>query len=320
MSKIRDYSSRPKRLFYGLGFLAAFLLANATALRAAEDPAVLSRLTTPIEVQFEGAPSSSGTGFFYQVLAPPDPSKTGPQWRNIQALFVITNRHVVSPEQFGSLKKLTFFLRRSNANTVDWVPIELSPQELGRRLHLHPNPQVDVVAIEVLDLVQSEARRQAQANSGLLTWTGITKDNFPGVSRLAINSGDDCVVVGYPRLLYDEVNKLPILKLGMVVTPWQTKYRNLEAFLIDYKYFPGSSGSPVVSRPTDLLVEGGMLMTTHDKQFLFLGVYSGEPYKPGVPKETEEAIVQEKIRADLGLVWYYYTVEQATQAPAFRGN
>jgi hypothetical protein len=61
-------------------------------------------------------------------------------------------------------------------------------------------------------------------------------------------------------------------------------------------------------------------MTSQDKQFLFLGVYSGEPYKPGEKRETEEAIVQEKIRADLGLVWYYYTVEQATQAPAFHGN
>lgn len=320
MSKIRQYSILPKRFFPSLGFLVASVLVNATACRAAEDPAVLSRLTTPIEVQFEGAQSSSGTGFFFQVLAPPDPSKTGPQWRAVQALFVITNRHVVSPERFGSLQKLTFFLRRSNANTVDWVPIELSAQELGRRLHLHPNPAVDVVAIEVLDLVQNEAHRQAQANTGLLTWSGITKDNFPGVSRLVVNSGDDCVVVGYPRLLYDEVNKLPILKLGMVVTPWLTKYRNQEAFLIDYKYFPGSSGSPVVSRPTNLMTEGGQLMTSQDKQFLFLGIYSGEPYRIEVPKETEEAIVQEKIRADLGLVWYYYTVEQATQAPAFRGN
>jgi hypothetical protein len=317
MNKIH-YSSSMKSFF--LIVLVALLSTKSSTLCAAEDPAVLSRLTTPIEVQFESGQSSSGTGFFFQVLAPPDPSKTEPQWRAVQALFVVTNRHVVSPERFATMKKLTFFLRRSNGNTVEWVPIVLSAQELGPRLHLHPNPQVDVAAIEVLDLVNSEVRQQTAPNSGLLTWSGVSRDNFPGVSRLQVNAGDDSVVIGYPRLLFDEFNKLPILKLGMIVTPWQTKYRNQDAFLIDYKYFAGSSGSPVVSRPTDLLVEGGKLMTSPEKQFLFLGVYSGEPYKPGEMKETEEAIVQEKIRADLGLVWYYYTVEQTTQAPAFHGN
>jgi len=320
MSKIWQCFTFQKRLLPSLLFVVAFLLTNATAISAADDPAVLSRLTTPIEVQFEGGQSSSGTGFFFQVLAPPDPSKSEPQWRAIQALFVITNRHVVSPERFAALKKLTFFLRRLNANAVEWIPIELSAQEVGHRLHLHPNPQVDVVAIEVLDLVNGEIHRQTSSHSGLLPWAAISRDNFPGVSRLQVNAGDDSVVIGYPRLFFDEFNKLPILKLGMIVTPWQTKYRNQDAFLIDYKYFAGSSGSPVVSRPTDLLVESGKLMTSQDKQFLFLGVYSGEPYRPGETKETEEAIVQEKIRADLGLVWYYYTVEQATQAPAFHGN
>jgi hypothetical protein len=49
MSKIRQYSFLPKRFFPNLGFFVAFVLVNATACRAAEDPAVLSRLTTPIE-------------------------------------------------------------------------------------------------------------------------------------------------------------------------------------------------------------------------------------------------------------------------------
>lgn len=287
----------------------------------AEDPSMLSRLTTLIQVQFAAPPESLGTGFFFQVLAPPkDPQKRGPQWRAIEGLYVITNRHVIAPQRFATLRKLTFFLRRSNPTTVDWHGIELSAEELGRRLHLHPNPQVDVAAIDVLDLVTAEFKKPAGTNTSsvLQPWSAVSRDNFPGVSRLQISAGEDAIVIGYPRLFYDEFNKLPILKPGMVITPWGLKYNNLDAFLIDYKFFHGSSGSIVVSRPTDLLIEKGTLMTYDTKQLLFLGVYAGEPFKPGELKETDEAIIREKVRVDVGLVWYYYTVEQAVQAPVFR--
>src|SRR6266849_6153526 len=120
MSKLRRHSPLLRRLFWNPFLLLAVPFMNAPVINATEDPAVLSRLTTPIEVQFEGAQTSSGTGFFFQVLAPPDPSKPEPQWRAIQAVFVITNRHVVSPERFAAWKKLTFFLRRLNGSAVEW--------------------------------------------------------------------------------------------------------------------------------------------------------------------------------------------------------
>jgi hypothetical protein len=124
-------------------------------------------------------------------------------------------------------------------------------------------------------------------------------------------------VAGYPKLFFDEYNKLPILKRGLLITPWGMHYRGLDAFLIDYKGFHGSSGSIVISKPTDLIVENGQLMSSATKQFLFLGIYSGEPEMPGTRTETDDAIIQEKIRVDLGQAWYYYTVQQTVSAPTY---
>jgi hypothetical protein len=298
-----------------LVFFLLPLLANA------QDTGLINRLTTPIEVRFRDGGVSSGSGFFFQVFAPPeDPTKTGPQWRAILKVFLLTNRHVVQPERFNQIDKLVFHLRRQTQTGTEWAPVELSQQELGKRLHLHPNPQVDVAAIDVLDLISELVKGDAanHAQPTLQAWFAVSRENFPGVSKLEISSGDDVIVVGYPRLFYDEYNKLPILKLGMLVTPWGMRYRNQDAFLIDYRGFHGSSGSVVISKPTNILIQKGQLYTSQDRQFLFLGVYSGEPIRPGPVKETDEAIIQEKLRVDLGQVWYYYTVEDAIAAPSYR--
>jgi hypothetical protein len=51
-----------------------------------------------------------------------------------------------------------------------------------------------------------------------------SEENFPNKSKLKIYSGDDVVVIGYPRHFFDEYNKLPILKSGILITPLAVHY------------------------------------------------------------------------------------------------
>jgi hypothetical protein len=76
----------------------------------------------------------------------------------------------------------------------------------------------------------------------------------------------------------------------------------LDAFLIDFKYFEGSFGSLIITKPShfSFAKDSGLRYST-DRQYVFLGVYQCEWYWNG----------DKPLRADLGLGWYYYNVEEA---------
>ena len=68
------------------------------------------------------------TGFFYNSLSPKDPSKKG-QWRTIENIWLVTNRHVIVNERDPNPKiidKLTFHLRAIEDNSCVWVPFFLN--------------------------------------------------------------------------------------------------------------------------------------------------------------------------------------------------
>ena len=81
-------------------------------------------------------------------------------------------------------------------------------------------------------------------------------------------------------------------------------------FLIDAKLFPGSSGSLVISRPTDFVVQKGQAYLRRDgsKEFLFLGIFSGEPFGKMRPIETDSFVILSKEGYNVGIVWYYHLV------------
>ena len=74
--------------------------------------------------------------------------------------------------------------------------------------------------------------------------------------------------------------------------------------------FPGSSGSIVVSKPQNVAVVDGKLMYAEEKQFVFLGIYSGEPYQESYPIEFEDITITRKLEFNLGIVWYGTLIEE----------
>jgi hypothetical protein len=110
------------------------------------------------------------------------------------------------------------------------------------------------------------------------------------------------LVIGYPRGFFDTFNKLLILKTGVLNTSIGIRFDGLDAFLLDFKYYPGSSGSLIISKPSRLAYDkDGRLESNTVPQYLFLGVYQEEQVRNDVAPES----------ADLGLGWYYYNVAEA---------
>lgn len=264
-------------------------------------------ISTLIQVQ-TAAGGSQGTGFFYQQLSPSDPNKDG-QWRAIENAWLITNRHVLLPRSPAGESipiSLTFHLRKVIGGAIVWEPITIDQSSLISRARLHANPEIDVCAILVLDLITEKLKSGGE----YLNWYGVSSDTLAGQNKIKPHAASDAVVVGYPRGFYDQVNVFPIVKSGIIASRWGANFQGQPYFLIDAKLFPGSSGSIVISKPTDVVVENGQVFHSKEKQFAFLGIYSGEPYQEHSPIELDDLTIIRKTGFNVGIVWYGHLVEE----------
>lgn len=257
--------------------------------------------------------SSQGSGFFYQRLEPTD--KEGPQWRKVEGRWLVTNRHVLIPQINDSEvqpSSITFHLRKKNGDKLEWDPITLTPDEIQRCARFHPNKNIDVAVIDVDEFTKERLNENNLSN--YVPCYAVSKENFAGQNNINIEASSNVLVIGYPRGFYDDVNLFPIIKSGIVASRWGADFQGNRHFLIDAKLFPGSSGSIVVSNPIDVVVKDGQIFHSKEKQFAFLGIFSGEPYLHDNPIELDDMIIIQKSGFNLGIVWYADLVEEILDA------
>lgn len=269
------------------------------------DQANLTGLTTPIEVKFSDGRLLQGSGFFYFEFGADDPTAQGPHWRPLTHIYVVTAKHIIQPKRLKDLVKFSYAMRVGDENRVSWRPFDLNSAELGKRLHLCAKEEVDVAVVDVTDLMTRELTQPLQQRAQWLSFNGAHSEEFPGKSPIQVQPGDDLIVIGYPLGFYDQFNKLPVLKTGLLNTPIGLRYNGRDAFLLDFKYYEGSSGSLIISKPTHLSFKNGVMQSSDSPQYVFLGVYEGETYWNDAESQ----------RADLGVGWYFYNVEEAVKNP-----
>lgn len=261
-------------------------------------------ITTLIECGINSF-KSQGSGFYYNELSPRDPNIEAGQWRKIIGTYLITNRHVALPRLNDKELLPNYFvfnLRENINNNIEWYQIRLNSDQLKERLILHRDQTVDVVAIKVDDLIIDTVRDNPDKK--IIFGSCLTNDNLPSNSQLEIEVSSDIIVASYPRGFYDNVNKFPIVKSGIISSAWGRNFNGKPMFLIDAQLFPGSSGGPVISKPTNIAMIDGKLMYNKVKQFVLLGVYSGEPIQRYDPVEIGDITVVRKSSYGLGNVWY----------------
>lgn len=251
---------------------------------------------------------SQGTGFFYHELGAKDPGQ-GPQWVSIEKTWLVTNRHVLIPSVNGQETVpdyFSFHLRKISGSGLVWEPITITQNELLKRAKFHHDVSVDACIIDVLDLLTDKIK----TNTQFLQWYNVGKDHLPGSNNIFVEVADDAVVIGYPHGFYDQTNLYPIVKSGIIASKWGAYFNGLPYFLIDAKLFPGSSGSIVVSKPRDTAIVNGQMMLAKEKQFAFLGIYSGEPIQEHHPIELDDVTIIRKSGFNVGTVWYGHLVEE----------
>jgi hypothetical protein len=99
----------------------------------------------------------------------------------------------------------------------------------------------------------------------------------------------------------DVENCFPIVKSGIIASSLFHNFNGKPCFLIDAKLFPGSSGSLVISKPTNYLMKEGHLIYSEVKKYVFLGIYSSNPYLKNVDRDGN---VGDDLEFNVGRVCY----------------
>lgn len=258
-----------------------------------------------VTVPIEGNTATSfwtGTGFFFKQEKKDDQGKI----IDMQ-VWLVTNRHVALDKDETGKEivplSITFKMRCVDSTPkVQWFPITINEKELKTIMKVHNDANVDVALINVGQMIIDAQKANPQLK---FTFSAMSDNDIPQYNGFDIDVCDDAIAIGYPRGYYDITNLFPIVKSGIIASPWGVAFMGLPRFLVDIKLFPGSSGSLVISKPSFDVVINGCQTTFTTKKYAFLGVFSSEPYKSGKPiKVDEELTIIKKSTYNLGIVWY----------------
>jgi hypothetical protein len=229
----------------------------------------------PLTCLREGKAVCTATGFFYGK----DDER-----------FLITNRHVVRDENKGHFPdSLRLYLHTFlNPTVSDFYEVLLYDQTSETPRWRELAPDVDVVA---LPLNAQEIRGK------FYTRTLFADELLPG--EYLLGPGEDVFVMGYPLGFFDEGANLPIFRNAMIASMYGVDFNGMPCFLTDANLHPGTSGSPVFTKPKpvwqDML---GNLHTSEGNKYYLLGVNSGTYTSVG-----------------LGCTWYAHLIEGIVSLP-----
>lgn len=178
-------------------------------------------------------------------------------------------------------------------------------------LKLHKDKNVDVAVLDVSQFVNDVIKEyvQSEKKPSIYLPASLSNKHLPENQPLTIDVTSDIIVASYPKGFYDKFNKFPIVKSGIVASGWGLNFNGKQMFQIDAQLFPGSSGGLVISKPTNIAFIDGCIKYSKHKEFVFLGIYSGEYlWQEKVTIDGKETKVNRSY--GLGNVWYSCLVPQ----------
>jgi Trypsin-like peptidase domain len=236
--------------------------------------------------------TSVGTGFLMIEPIPGDAARS--------VAVLTTCRHVL----FDGAGHVTFRCHKrvpANPAEVDLgVTVSIGPTLYSGAYHAHPNPEVDLAAINVSSIFESDPSLYFRYFPA-----GITAD-FASENLVPTR---EVLFVGYPLGLFDSRNNLPIVRFGRIATHPRVDFDGKPEFLIDAQVYPGSSGSPVFALIDNTYKFVGVVGKSHYREDFVRtlpvadrGVYQqfvglGVVYKPTAVTELLQVVARERTSA-----------------------
>jgi len=206
-------------------------------------------------------------------------------------IFLVTNKHVLheKDEMRRRATRVILYLNIKNADgsiTGQTAELPLNLDNGSKRWHEHTDRDVDVLAFDVTPLLVQYPQIEKRWVDYSLFADRVKMEEFD------VTMGDEIVVIGYPMGLRQGATNFPLMRAGIIATrigetldddyrePDGTiRKRILRGFLIDGATIPGSSGSPVVLKPTTgRFVNGNIVMGFSPP--ILLGIIAETRYAP----------------------------------------
>jgi hypothetical protein len=229
-----------------------------------------------------------GTGFFYNLT-------NGDR----NSLIVVSNRHVLANKAWIELH---FAEADASGNRVFGAPIKVRVDRDHLPIFEHPDIGVDLAAIPVVPLLQ------AIQESGKKPYALALSDHDlpPGDVLKLFHASTNVLMVGFPNGLMDEANNLPVVRRGILASPYQADHQGKSNFVIDIAAYHGSSGSPVFAVFDHYFPEpnGDVILLSEPRTF-FIGVLHSAPQQTAqgivpVPVPTSYLVSSTQITLHLG--------------------
>ncbi|HCI65130.1 MAG TPA: serine protease [Lachnospiraceae bacterium] len=179
--------------------------------------------TVPLYVKKNDGSQCSGTGFIYSII----------ETDNTSIPFLITNYHVLEGAEMGFME---LHLAENDKPTDKSINIQFDRTIVNNKLG-----ELDLVALPM-----AATFNELFSKNIYPFYRTVSADMIPREEEMnELAAIEDITFIGYPNGLYDEINKMSIVRQGITATPIWNNFKGKEAFLIDGGVFPGSSGSPV---------------------------------------------------------------------------
>ena len=181
--------------------------------------------TVPIYARKEDGTLSSGTGFIFSVRE-----------TDVSSIpLLITNYHVLEKAVAGFVE--IHVAENGKPCTNKSIRVQFDQTIIsGNRLG-----NLDLIAVPLAATFNDFQNRGVD-----IFFRSVDQNMIPTDEQWNDFAAiEDVTFIGYPSGLYDDKNKISIIRQGITATPIWNNFKGEEVFLIDAGVFPGSSGSPV---------------------------------------------------------------------------
>ncbi len=238
-----------------------------------------------------------------------DCSASGFLYEDRGDLYFITNRHVVVDEEIGFFpEEIDLNLHTDQNDLTKSETFSIPLREGEKKLWLEHQPvngeEVDVVALPV-------RKEDIIPHFHVMPFS---KKDLLNPSRY-ISIGDDLLVIGYPLGIRDTKHKTPIIRSAIMASVYPLPFDGKPYFLIDSFLHEGTSGSPVLLKPSDVIRDiNGHARLNQDRiasfKRMLIGINSGafipSNWRPCEAEQTEKGCP----RIGLNEVWFAWLIPE----------
>ena len=160
--------------------------------------------------------------------------------------FLITNKHV-----FGNKTSVVIRMKEQNSNNLKEIDVPIISSDGNNLYKLYPNNLIDIAVLPLNGSFIVENQLESPAFD-------IDEHSMSSSELLdnGVNEGSLVYMIGFPMGLVIKDSQSPICRLGCVAWLCEEQIKENHNILLDIQNFPGNSGSPVVTRPELISIEG----------------------------------------------------------------